>query len=473
MNTTRDPNAVEGMRIKLVSMTDDPNPIPKDTLGTISLIDGAGVIHVNWDNGRRLGVIPGTDEYILEPDLENVFDKLEETTGAGGAGGATASGPYSPALGSQTPVMTNVKPKKVKKKVKKKKLKENIFTKQELINELTNTRSQIEDTSKEAWADKNNDGWRWNDSPAYHKEGTIVDPLAKIDSTWDDDNLDISKDWDKYQNKLKKEDILRMVKKRLNESEEWFEETFSNPIILDLSELEVGDIVTPVCPPSSPSALKHEAGNKFIVTKKGPVGTRQDQPQQAVPHDMVTNLVTLTALSSTKTRFGSERRSFVTGGKLSDEQYARCKFELIERKNEIKKEEQIEETTTFGSVFGTGFPVVPAFAAKKGQWKSAKKPIWKGGKIVQQIENSGVLNPVNEANTVKYNKGGKFVKIKKKCTKFPYCSQGAIDNPLSISDKATGDANYVENFMKNIHEVAKETGKTFDEVYNTVKANFK
>jgi len=27
--------------------------------------------------------------------------------------------------------------------------------------------------------------------------------------------------------------------------------------------------------------------------------------------------------------------------------------------------------------------------------------------------------------------------------------------------------------MRNIHEVAKETGKTFDEVYRIVKSNFK
>jgi hypothetical protein len=78
MNNQKDPQAREGMRIKLISMIDDPNPIPSGTEGTITLIDGANIIHVNWDNGRRLGVIPGVDEYILEPALENVFDTLGE-----------------------------------------------------------------------------------------------------------------------------------------------------------------------------------------------------------------------------------------------------------------------------------------------------------------------------------------------------------------------------------------------------------
>lgn len=36
--------------------------------------------------------------------------------------------------------------------------------------------------------------------------------------------------------------------------------------------------------------------------------------------------------------------------------------------------------------------------------------------------------------------GGKFVKIKSKCRKFPYCSQGAVDAPLELSDKYKGES---------------------------------
>ena len=62
MNTT-----LKDKRIVLISMS-DPNPIESGTQGTILHVDGIGQIHVKWDNGRRLAVVPGEDEYII---LEN------------------------------------------------------------------------------------------------------------------------------------------------------------------------------------------------------------------------------------------------------------------------------------------------------------------------------------------------------------------------------------------------------------------
>ena len=37
-------------------------------------------------------------------------------------------------------------------------------------------------------------------------------------------------------------------------------------------------------------------------------------------------------------------------------------------------------------------------------------------------------------------KGGKFVKVKDKCKKFPYCSQGAIDQPLEMTNTYNGES---------------------------------
>ena len=79
----KDPNAKEGMRVRVVSMVDDPNPVPAGTEGTIVLIDDMGTLHVKWDDGRRLGLIPGIDRYVLEPkeflDLaDDAFPNLEE-----------------------------------------------------------------------------------------------------------------------------------------------------------------------------------------------------------------------------------------------------------------------------------------------------------------------------------------------------------------------------------------------------------
>lgn len=57
--------------------------------------------------------------------------------------------------------------------------------------------------------------------------------------------------------------------------------------------------------------------------------------------------------------------------------------------------------------------------------------------------------------------GGKFVKIKSKCRKYPYCNQGAIDNPLELSDKYKGESSlsgemeltptYPKGYKGNIH----------------------
>lgn len=56
---------LKGKRITLIRMGDDPNPIKAGEMGTIQGVDGIGQIHVNWDNGRSLALIPGTDVYQI------------------------------------------------------------------------------------------------------------------------------------------------------------------------------------------------------------------------------------------------------------------------------------------------------------------------------------------------------------------------------------------------------------------------
>ena len=51
----------KGTRIQLDSMGDDPRPIEPGTMGTVRLVDDMGTIHCNFDNGRRMGIIPGED----------------------------------------------------------------------------------------------------------------------------------------------------------------------------------------------------------------------------------------------------------------------------------------------------------------------------------------------------------------------------------------------------------------------------
>lgn len=54
----------EGDRVRLLRMPKDPRPVPPMTEGTVKCIDDAGQIHVSWDNGQSLALIPGTDRYV-------------------------------------------------------------------------------------------------------------------------------------------------------------------------------------------------------------------------------------------------------------------------------------------------------------------------------------------------------------------------------------------------------------------------
>ena len=53
----------EGTRIVLIEMKNDPNPVPKQTKGTVDSVDDAPTIHCRFDNGRYLGIIPSVDAF--------------------------------------------------------------------------------------------------------------------------------------------------------------------------------------------------------------------------------------------------------------------------------------------------------------------------------------------------------------------------------------------------------------------------
>lgn len=61
-------NNLTGKRVRVLHMDDPYSPVPTGTEGTIRHIDGIGQIHVKWDNGSTLALIPGVDVYtILDP----------------------------------------------------------------------------------------------------------------------------------------------------------------------------------------------------------------------------------------------------------------------------------------------------------------------------------------------------------------------------------------------------------------------
>ena len=54
-----------GTRIRLNHMDDPYAPIPPGTIGSVDYIDDAGNIHMKWDNGRTLSLIPGEDDFTI------------------------------------------------------------------------------------------------------------------------------------------------------------------------------------------------------------------------------------------------------------------------------------------------------------------------------------------------------------------------------------------------------------------------
>lgn len=50
-------------------MENDPHPIESGSEGTIIHV-GGGVINVDWDNGRGLGLVIGEDKYQIIYTLE-------------------------------------------------------------------------------------------------------------------------------------------------------------------------------------------------------------------------------------------------------------------------------------------------------------------------------------------------------------------------------------------------------------------
>ena len=55
-----------GSRIVVDHMGFDPRPVEPGTKGTVRIVDDMGTVHCDFDNGRRLGLIPGEDSFHKE-----------------------------------------------------------------------------------------------------------------------------------------------------------------------------------------------------------------------------------------------------------------------------------------------------------------------------------------------------------------------------------------------------------------------
>jgi hypothetical protein len=60
----------EGTRLVLNNMNDPYAPVSPGTRGTVDFVDDAGQIHMKWDNGRTLAIVPSEDDFRKLTDEE-------------------------------------------------------------------------------------------------------------------------------------------------------------------------------------------------------------------------------------------------------------------------------------------------------------------------------------------------------------------------------------------------------------------
>ncbi len=81
-------NYKPGTRLELISMEDPYAKIPPGTRGTVVCVDDIhhsafcpfGTIHVNWDNGSGLGLVPGEDAFrrLSPAEIEDETNTVED-----------------------------------------------------------------------------------------------------------------------------------------------------------------------------------------------------------------------------------------------------------------------------------------------------------------------------------------------------------------------------------------------------------
>jgi len=130
------------------------------------------------------------------------------------------------------------------------------------------------------------------------------------------------------------------------------------------------------------------------------------------------------------------------------------------------KEEEMDEATTAASAGAFMAPMGfdPRFAGnkkkkkKKEEFDEATTAASSGSYVTPQMWAKDEKNWRGKAKT--QWPGGQFVKVKKKCSKFPYCNQGDI-NALELSEN--------KMIKSAINEVAKKTGKDKTYIKELVK----
>lgn len=61
-------SARKGDRVELVYTSDPYTRLRAGEQGTVALVDDVGTVHVNWDSGSSLGMVPGEDRFRVIPN---------------------------------------------------------------------------------------------------------------------------------------------------------------------------------------------------------------------------------------------------------------------------------------------------------------------------------------------------------------------------------------------------------------------
>lgn len=61
------PGCRPGDRLRLIATTDLHTRLRTGAMGTVRFIDDCGTIHVAWDDGHNLGLVPGNDHFEILP----------------------------------------------------------------------------------------------------------------------------------------------------------------------------------------------------------------------------------------------------------------------------------------------------------------------------------------------------------------------------------------------------------------------
>ena len=504
-NTRKDSQAKVGMRIRMISM-DDQYAVDEGIEGTIVRIDDLGTLHVKWDDGSSLGVIPEIDKYELLPAEDEQVDLIDLFK--------ESKKPMTTNLKRDFKQITNKNRLKIKVEVEEvvggeaedmtakdlakkhnvsvKDIEKEIEVGTEIEMEHTDSKKMAREIAMDHIAE-------FPDYYTNKKYGVKVSEKgleAELEETTTTGALGVSP-IQPLGNPISKTKSKKVSSNVVTKGD------LKNPLgkVYSLKSeskiIKAKDFISEIA--STHSSKLRDAEGTFDgdpwVGKKGWLRRKELAWKGGEIADIMAKLdinwndsdLSLTDVETDKINEGRFKKT--KESPIHTKKWERC-VKDVEKKNKENKtdynpyavcqksigyetsiknphrrqdKEEIEETTTFSSVFGGGFPVTPFMFAKKGKHVPSKKTLWKGGKIVQKVDRADLLGEslLDEINKVKWVKGGKYVKVKDRCAKYnnkPWCSQGAIDNPLELSDTT----------FESIENISKQTGLSEEYIYNKI-----